>query len=431
MIISYEISLKAKSKAIATFLQELLKIETEVCELKLEKTVDDISIYKIDVRVGDDLEFRKTIRKFIQQKDLFIQIKCRNKLDSQISKGLLQVCSDIEIETAEDYKINVLGLMSLVKNRISKSDQPAEVSGISKNTALVSAVERKNFDAVSKYSDYAVQEIESIVLNKFSGYNSLPFYIVYDLKEDFIKNLFSLENSFSAIRLFSVNDESDPDYYNYIHDSINIPVLSRQYDERVLIVFAELIKIVKRHKLNPEDLNVGFIGIDISAVRLAGILLKNDYMRVLGYDKEEKNMMFFERNGGLATTRENIFGNSDIVIVLNDDFKDENYELMRPGIIILSYVEKKSAVSNLKNSKACRKFYFGENSDYGAVFPGIISAMIKYGVKELNNNMLTECAYELSKTDFKKDKSFANYSAIHLKIENQIKKYEETHSEEE
>lgn len=422
MIICYEIELTAKNKDIAIFLNEMYEIDCEISEMNLLNSNENSVDYFIKILVKNDYNFRKKIKTFASQKEKFQNLKCRNVLEKRIKNGVLSVDSDIDIETSDSYKINLLGLLEVLKSKISKSDNPEVISGLVGNTAVVSSINKKNSKNVDKYVTYASQEIDSIILKKFTGYNSFPFFIEYFLKEDFIKNLLSLRESFSAFRLFETDDENDPEYYTYIIESIQKPLLSRRYDEKPIFVLALIMHMVHNHKLNIEDINVGFIGLDMSAVRLASVLLKSGFMRVLGYDSEDKTMMYFEKKGGLATTRKNIFGNSDIIIIMKNDFQQENYAALRPGVIIGSFIKDAPLEKGLKEQKGCRRFYKGETDDYGSVFPALISYMIEDSVFSISDEMMIEISKILSKHNYKEDKSKKNIIKIHQDIISGLRK---------
>ena len=80
-----------------------------------------------------------------------------------------------------------------------------------------------------------------------------------------------------------------------------------------------------KYRLKAEETTVGFIGIDLSAIRLTRVLDKIGFRRVLGYDHGEKAMLALENQGGLATTAENIFGNADITLLLKNNFDHDEY----------------------------------------------------------------------------------------------------------
>ena len=114
------------------------------------------------------------------------------------------------------------------------------------------------------------------------------------------------------------NDEDDYLFSNII-DSVSKPVLFRELDEMPLHYMSIVNTLVRNHSITPDDTAFGIIGLNSATIRLTALLEKSGYMKVLGYDRNERQMMSFENRKGLATTVENVISNSDILMIMDEE----------------------------------------------------------------------------------------------------------------
>ncbi len=171
----------------------------------------------------------------------------------------------------------------------------------------------------------------------------------------------------------------------YINSEIDRPVLYREYDELPLLLTYAIMHIMKKKSMTREECNAGIIGIDLCALRLTRILLSMGISRVLGSDNNEKLMMNFEKEGGLATTQENIFSNTDIIILLKNHFTIDDLARIRPGQVIISLIDDEDIDQEIIERKGIRDFIHGRWCDLSVIFPGLIAGMLKTGVKNLSD----------------------------------------------
>ena len=150
-----------------------------------------------------------------------------------------------------------------------------------------------------------------------------------------------------------------------------------------------------KYRLKAEETTVGFIGIDLSAVRLTQVLDKIGFRRILGFDLGEKAMLAMENQGGLATTAENIFGNADITIIMKTNFDREEYRKIRPGQFVISFMDDEDPDLELVSGKGVRELIRRNPVHLAAVTPGLVRGVIDARIKNITDVKLVEYAKKL------------------------------------
>ncbi|MBN1500032.1 MAG: hypothetical protein JW982_07750 [Spirochaetes bacterium] len=412
MVLSFKLKLKVKRNFVPVLINELYKAECEITDLSSGGEENGFVSYEINLNSSNDVKFLKTVSLLKSNTEKFQNISYENMLDHYISKGLIQISPVFPLLTDDDYSIRLLGIY----NYIAMPDMVlSQKSATEKTAAMISSV-RKNEKHHDLYHVGIAKQIDSIIMHHFTGINSFPLSVDFDLPDNFIKVLKSIENGFSAIRFHTVSDGNDPDFYTQIYDELTIPVLSRLYDEDPAVILASVLKILKANKMKFDDCNIGFIGLNSGIIRLTAIFKKLGALRVLGYDDDEKSMMYFEKNRGLATTRENILSNSDVVILVNECGIESVLSSVRPGLLIISMLSNSKLNNDVSELKSCRYFHKGEVFDHGILFPGLLQSMIDYNIICLSDEVLIEAASLISRYNFETEKSLETYKKVHQQI---------------
>jgi malate dehydrogenase (oxaloacetate-decarboxylating) len=373
MKIAAEVTVEIGETRFSGVVDTLCAGSCEIRSARLEGKAGTRSVYNFHLTYSDIDGFKKVLAYFDDEANDCRMISIRNYLDEMIENGLVTVTGNMTIDNIEDYQMNVLGVSHLVREKILESENPVRDSGICRSVGLLSCLREKG-DRQKKMSAllHSDAEIEAAVLGRFSRLNGYPLIIRYDLQEDLVKYLKALEPGFSGFRIDYIDDNESPDIHEQIAEELSVPVVSVKYDEMPIFILAALQKLVKKHKYRTKDCNVGFIGLDVSAIRLARLLRKAGYMRVLGFDNNEKSMFQFERESGLATTPENIVSNAEIVILLKNQFAETDLVRMRPGLSIISLISDPEAEGLFAAKKGCGDIISGEWADGATLYPGML-----------------------------------------------------------
>lgn len=327
--------------------------------------------------------------------DKYKIVKVANALEEKIKGGMLKISGKIPLENLVDYEIGLLGAAELIQGKIKKGSG-LNFSGISKNIGIISCVMEDDENSEErKLKYYAEGERDSVLVSRVTDLKPIPLIINFRQPDDLIKAVQRIEGSFSSIRFVEI-DDSESLSYDQIYSDINLPVTSKRYDDIPLYLLSVISKIVSKKKLKMSETAIGIVGIDFVAMRCARIFLKAGFYRVLGYDHNEKKMLTFENNGGLATTLDNIFRNTDIVIFLKNCFTDENFEKIRPGLNIVSLLDESEINRGLIKNRGIREFILVDESGLLVLFPGLAQGIIKYGSRTISDEKLIGIAGKLT-----------------------------------
>ncbi len=418
MKIAVKISIDLKEGILPIFINELYKNSGEIKKLNLVEKLGVFSRFEIDIIYTDDVKFKGFISQIQKFQDKFANIEITNFLEEKIAKGILSVSGKLPVENPDEYEMNIAGYSILTNQYILSSDSPENFTGIKNSVGMISAVKKSNkLDKKSYCSYYSTLETDCVVLNLFSGLNGFPIIIEFDQYEDFYKQLISIKKNFSALRIVHFDDNTNEDNYLELFNNIDIPVVSKLYDEKTIFIMSGINYLINKYKVEINTLNVGFIGIDCSAVRLVDILLKMGVYKILGYDNDEKTMMLFEKHHGLATTTENIIGNCDVLILMKESFDESELLKLSPGVLVISLLN--SPVENIiSESKACKGIIKGSWFDYAILYPGIIQGMIKSGSNQLTISKINKVSEYIINSGSKDNFLPSAFGDIHDKLKN-------------
>jgi hypothetical protein len=356
----------------------------------------------------------------IKSMDKYRIISVVNTLEENIKGGLISVCGRKKIESESDFELEVLGASNLIREKVALGLGSVYTS-ISKSVCLVSAVKiQTDSDRKLILASYAAAEKDAVILNFIFSMNGYPLVIKYNQIEDLIKFIQSIESNFSAIRLMDIT-ERDIQPVGMIQSEIKLPFLSRDLDEIPLYILMIINKLIQSgveaaEKLAPSETAIGIIGLEMSSLRLTTLLKKSGFSRILGYDANEKLTLSFENLSGLATTTENIFSNSDIVILLTDKFDHSDYKKIRPGQFIISFLDDDDVDMHSVKERGVREFIKGDFNNLANLFPGILKAIVDSGTKNLDDTKIIKLAGMLQK-ELKTDYRFPEiFDGMHGKV---------------
>jgi hypothetical protein len=422
MKITAEMIVDIEPSKFSSCISRLTESSCEIQKVEIISKEGKKTRYSIDLIYTDGNQFKRCVSSITESPD-FTVYKIRNYMDDIISGGFIEIKNSMKIDSLADYEMNVLGASQIAIEKIYGNENPSSATGIWKNIGIITGMKKKNErNRGLHYASYAESEIASAILARFTGKNGFPIIVSYDFVEDFLKIVSSLEPTFSAYRITHTDDDDNPDIFSQIHDAVSIPVISRTLDELPIFILAAVLRLSRKHKFRVKDSTVGFIGLDVSALRLSKLLSRIGFLRVLGYDNNEKTMLHFERTGGLATTPEHIFGNSDIVILLKEQFAEDDLSKIRPGNILISTLEESDVTDIFEKKKVCREIISGKWADSSILIPGLISGLVETGDTTVKDDSVIEIAEMLA--SFSEDKvTFPSvFSDIHEKVIGILKK---------
>jgi hypothetical protein len=418
-----EIHARIKRGYLAHFTNELYKWNCEIRTLDVLDADEQRDLFRMEIVYGDTGKFNGFLEKIGRHLDNFRVEDVRNALEQEIQGGLIRITGKVSIDSAMDYEMRLLGASELIMSRIEHESGARDFTAMSRNVAMAYGyLGRDDPGSRRLLGAFTAAERDSVVLSHFGGFNPFPLIVRFEQIEDFIKTLQRTSETFSAVRILGIEEEHDPERYELVYGSLNIPVVSRPFDEIPLLVLTVLTGLMKRHKHSYEDMSVGIIGIDAGIQRLTRMLRLLGCSRVLGYDDNEMLMMGFENRGGLSTTQENIFNNSDVIILAKNHFSDEDLIRVMPGQIIISLIEDELVNMELVQSRGVREFFSEKNLNCLTVSPGLVRGLIACNMTLLVDGFLIRLAQDLSVLAGKQLLP-ALYSDVHERIPVYLREY--------
>jgi malate dehydrogenase (oxaloacetate-decarboxylating) len=381
--------IKIKNGFLPHLINEIYKRKCSTRNITLIKNESGFDLFDIEVVYSNYEKFSIFINTIGKYEENFQIVSSESFLEKEIIGGMLSVSGKLQFDNLIDYEMNVLGAAELAIKKASDEENIFKYSGISKNIGIFCGISFLNDSEENhlRQQFYCLLERDSIIINKFTGLNAFPILIKINQLDDFIKILQGIENTFSAIRIFLLNDVDDIQSYERIYNDISLPVLSYYYDEIPLYLLISISHLLIKNNINIKDCNVGLIGINITSLRMVRLLVKLGFPRVLGCDNNIKLMHGFEREGGLATIFDNIANNCDIIIIIKDQLNTDDLHKFSSGQIVISLLNKELE-SGIMKERGVLEFLQSGWMDLSAFFPGILKGLIECNIKYLDDDKL-------------------------------------------
>jgi hypothetical protein len=389
------LEVKIKKGNLPPFISLLYEQKCDVKNVELVEESSREDRFRLDLIYFNRNTLKTLVKKISDNGDRFTVVALRNHLEKNIRGGILNLAGKMPLEDENDFQTGILGAHELIGEKIASDQNAVSYTGISKNVALVSGISEKSDSKMQKFlRAHARAEIESVIINRFRGLNAYPIGMTYNVAEDLIRTMQRIENNFSLIRIMHI-DEAEISWYEQMYADFTLPVISYEMDDMPLYMLTLIQKIMKLNKLNSRETTIGFIGIDISVLRITSLLMKLGFMRVLGFDQFEKSLLAIENEGGMATTPKNIFSNSDIIILLKNNFDESVYKNIRPGQFFISlFTDDRIDIKELLE-KGVRKYINVEGLNQTIIVPGLIQGILSSGIKYLDDLKLIDISNKL------------------------------------
>lgn len=389
-----ELQLRMGTRDIAGVISLANRFELDVHLFRLIREEEKKSLYLLRVIYEHKERFDSLLREIGESQDKYIVESVTDLLEEQTRGGLLRVASKFPLENVTDFEIRLLGATELIVQKIHEGNGHP-YSGISRNIAIISAFRTQEDAKIDRVLEtYARAEEDSIIINMFTGLNAYPLVLRFDHEEDLIKTLQRISPSFSALKIFYV-DEIDSGFYDQITSDVPVPVISELYDIIPLCLLTVLTRLMAKYKLKSRELTIGFIGADTSVMRLTRIMMKSDFYRVLGNDPSERAQLVFEKQGGLATTNENILVNADIIFLMKNIFSPDELRKIRPGVMLISTLPRETVDPGILSERGVREYIQTGKKDFSAISPGVIMGAVASGIIHIDDARLVGLARKL------------------------------------
>ena len=395
MKIIYEVTVVVKKRSFPSFIDELYKRDCELLDLQHIEETEEGYLYTLSIASGSLKRFEEFVTIIGSAGEKYKVISVKNALEERAVGGLINVSGRMPVENSAEFNTWVLGAAGFIREKIQK-EKGLAYTGIPRSVGLISGIRSGNeAEREHMLREYAGAERDAVIINRFAGLNGFPLTVRFDHPEDIIRAMKQIEQNFSAMRISRIDDASVM-LYELIYSELTVPVISLEHDEIPLYLFLLILKILLKYRLKPEETTIGFVGIDLSAVRLARVLGVVRFRRVLGCDQSEKAMLALENQGGLATTAENIFSNADITLILKSHYSREELLKIRPGQFVISFMSEEGLGMDIISDKGVRELIIQDPAVLAALFPGILRGIIESGLRSMNDLKIIEYSKKLA-----------------------------------
>jgi hypothetical protein len=413
------ITLKMKKVILPQFISTLNKYGIEISMINLMDSDGKWEEYNIEVIYSSKKELSRLVESLKKNNEYFKDIVITSTLEEKIKGGVLRTSGKIPLENVNDVWTVLVGGNKLIHERIDAGFQKNYCSSFN-SVAIISGIKITKTGNDNFYHLYSDSERDSVIISRFTGRNAFPIAIRYNSIEDMIKIIKGIEDNFCCIRI--MNNDAEDYLFSNIIDAVSKPLLFRELDENPVHYMSVINTLVRNHSITPDDTTFGIIGLNNSTIRLTSLLDKSGFMKVLGYDADERQMMSFENRKGLATTIENVISNSDMLMIMYEEVSFDYLNSLRPGQILISGISTQIGNAEALKNKGIKEYIRIEETDVLSILPAMINGTIATEAGHFRDDMLIKIADIISRIMQKKYELPGFFSELNTKIEGFIQK---------
>ena len=239
---------------------------------------------------------------------------------------------------------------------------------------------------------------DSFLLNKYAGFYAEPIWIHAEHEEDFIKSICAMEHNYQMIRISSLNNDNSIELFDRISKSVSIPIVHAEYVENAILITAMLTNALNNRNESLKDKNIAILGIDTSSMGLTSLLHTQSPTRISGVDGNFRLLSKFEKQGGIASSLDNVYNNADVIVIMPDFQAELSIKKFHPEQMILNFntaiLQATEIPADLKTS-----IYTGNFPHPVSILPGLYLALAQSGIKRLETKHLLKLLDTLTKKD--------------------------------
>ncbi len=413
------VTLKVKQGHLPDLINFTVKYDCTCNLIVLAKTEKKWESYTLELSYTNISKLNQFFEETIKKDDFFREIEITRTLEEDLKGGQLVISGKHTIDTINDLKSKIISGNKIIHEKIDNNEERT-YSGIYNTTAIIGGINLNDNDYRKKiHHNYADSERDSIIVNRFSGLNSIPLTVQFNSTDDFGKSVKSIEQNFRCLRFHGINNDYS---ISNLYEIFDIPVIVKENDELPVFFLTIILKLTRTLKMKKDQTSIGIVGLNTCSFRLTRLLYKCGYMKILGTDDNDNSMMNFEKEKGLATTAENVLLNTDIVIIMRDYLNEENYKYFSTGQIVIQCNDISILSDEELRKRGVREIIKTDESDSTLFLPGLICGIIQSNFSHFDDTKLIKLSDALSKilTDSYEFPDF--FSNIHDRISNFISK---------
>ena len=211
-----EMIIHVKRGFLAHLTNEIYKRGYEIQRVMKLESQRDRDMFHFEITYHNDEKFNGLIDKIKKHENNFEIVSIYNPIEDRLVGGSLKVSGKFSIENSFDYDIKISGALDLILKRIDEREDGIIYTGLSKNIGLISGLFPQLDCMKGLLRTQVINEMDSVIINRFSGLNAYPVTINYTHIDDFIKTLKGIESTFSAIRITYIDGQDDISLYDRI-----------------------------------------------------------------------------------------------------------------------------------------------------------------------------------------------------------------------
>ncbi len=258
-----------------------------------------------------------------------------------------------------------------------------------------------------------VMEGKAALFKRFSNVNAMPLCLLTQDKDEIIKIVQLLENSFSGINLEDITAPRCFEVENTLIETTSIPIFHDDQHGTAIVVTAGLLNALSIVKKDIQNAKITICGAGSAGQAITKLLLKIGAQNIIMVDingivrkNNPKNNPFTEELANL-TNKENLNGGLDEAIKGADVFigvsagnilKKEHIAKMATDPIVFALANPTPEIMPDVAKSAGAKITASGRSDFAnqinncLAFPGLFDGVIKSGCKKITNDIKIQCA---------------------------------------
>ncbi len=238
-----------------------------------------------------------------------------------------------------------------------------------------------------------VMEGKASLMETLVGLSGVPILINSKDVDEIVETVINIAPTFSAIQLEDISAPRCFEIEKRLVDNLEMPVMHDDQHGTGVVVTAALLNAAKMTGVKLGDCCIGQIGLGASGFAIGRMLMHIFERPVLGTDLDKQAVERLEKEGGKASSLEDIMQNCQVVISTTGAAGLIKPEMVQKGQIILAISNPKPEIEP-EDALAAGAAFAADGKSVNNIlgFPGIFRGSVDADVPRISQEMLVAAA---------------------------------------
>jgi malate dehydrogenase (oxaloacetate-decarboxylating) len=397
---TFRCRLNQKAGVLGNLLSDIGKADGYLGEIKTLR-MGNADVERDIVVFADDLNHMERLARLVRQEPNVELLEIRDEVMEMHQGGKIAIRSRYRIEDLNQLRrVYTPGVAEICLQIQKKPELARRFTSISHFVAIVTdGTAVLGLGDIGPQAAMPVMEGKASLMESLVGLSGVPILINSKDVDEIVNTVINIAPTFSAIQLEDISAPRCFEIERRLVESLEMPIMHDDQHGTGVVVTAALLNAAKMAGVKLNDCCIGQIGLGASGFAISRMLMHIFDHPVLGADLDKQAMERLEREGGQASSLEEIMRTCQVVISTTGVPGLIKPEMVQKGQIILAISNPKPEIEPEEALAAGAAFAAdGKSVNNILGFPGIFRGSVDADVPRISQEMLFAAARAISES---------------------------------